>query len=204
MQDRRAEVVAERDPFEHDVAEDGWQHGGIGGLDDGGIGGDELLQLRHRGLGLLVHVVGPHHLLDRLEEGPDVQHERGQLADAEVAVVDHRATDEEDQELTGEPTEFGGGRVDAGDPCGVVAKPLPSRVAFGPLPPPIEPPPRPAGPQTPPCPAPLIMPGRPSRLRRPLRRGSRRTAARSPVDRRACRSRRCSLPPSRQPGRRGG
>ncbi len=71
--------VAERHVVEDDVAGDRGQVDGVGPLGHARLGREEVLQLVDRGLTRLVGGVELHELLDRGEEGREVEHERGEL-----------------------------------------------------------------------------------------------------------------------------
>ena len=112
-QDGDRRVVPERHVDELDVALERWQRRRVRRLLDRRVRRQQVVELDDRGLALLVQVVLLDELLDRLEERVQVQDERGQLADRERAVLDHRAADQQEHRLAHDPDELGG-RAEAG------------------------------------------------------------------------------------------
>ena len=97
--------------------------GRAGSVDHGGDLAEQVAHLADRRLALLVGVVELHELLDRREEGGEVEEERHQLADLHRAVEHPVPADHQDHHLAGHADGLGdaavGGPHRGGDVVGV-------------------------------------------------------------------------------------
>ncbi len=111
--------VAEAHVAELDGALQRREVDGVGGLGHPGLGVEQVPQLGHRRLALLVGVVELDELLDGGEEGGEVEDEGGQLAQRQLVVEDDGPADGQDQRLRQHADGLGAGSVDGADPGGV-------------------------------------------------------------------------------------
>ena len=115
LDDEAIRVVAEGHVVEGDLAVDRRKLDRIGGLPNLGLGVDQVAQLGHRGLALLVDVVLLHQELDGLEEAVEVQEERHQGPDGQRAVKHHPTTHGQQHRLAEHTEQLGAGRVGRAD-----------------------------------------------------------------------------------------
>ena len=84
------------------------------------LDGEQLAKLDDRGAALLIVGVQLDELLDRGEERVEVQHERGQLAEAQLVAQHHPPADEQQRGHAGHADDGGARAVDGGDVPGEV------------------------------------------------------------------------------------